>query len=272
MELDLKNNKIEVNNNIDVSPVKLEAKLNVNASITESANMITKDFIDSKNKLTRNVGEKIGFCWNFLTAKIRPIMHETIKESEYKIKEIDTKLEKKYNNIPDENKTEPRLSIVGSAIDVLKYNLDEEHIKEMFVNILTSEMDNRKQNKVIPAYIEIIKQLSKEDAILLSNYIKIKNNINELYLLKIKSTNNYYIVYNENNNINYFQVQRISLDNLCRIRIITELDLFSFDLNEEFEQYYDILNSLSNNNLNDCVLTSISFTNFGNQFIDICCS
>ena len=56
--------------------------------------MITKDAIESKNKISKSIGEKVGFCWDFLTAKIRPIMYETIKECDYKLKEIDIKLAK----------------------------------------------------------------------------------------------------------------------------------------------------------------------------------
>lgn len=46
----------------------------------------------------------------------------------------------------------------------MKYNLDENYIKDIFVNLLTSEMNKDTQKKVLPSYIEIVKQLSQDDA------------------------------------------------------------------------------------------------------------
>lgn len=59
-----------------------------------------------------------------------------------------------------EERVESSINIVGTTIESLKYNLDEEHIKDMFTNILISDMTKDKKEKVLPAYIEIVKQLS----------------------------------------------------------------------------------------------------------------
>lgn len=270
-------------NEIDFSPIKIEAKTNVNVDLTETSNMITKDLIESKNKISKNIGERIGFCWDFLTAKIKPIMYETIRECDYKLKEIDTKLAKKYEKIPDDNKTEPRLSIVGPAIEVLKYNLDEEHIKEMFVNILTSEMDNRKQNKILPAYTEIIKQLNKEDAILLKSLKQIRKQQLSTCITRLEFNNDEgymdldtIIVDSLNHTI---MPKKIVLENLERLNIIKLSTYIMIPANKEIvKNAFD--NYKSNNFIGDKTteanLTyidgSLTITDFGWNFIDICCS
>lgn len=49
------------------------------------------------------------------------------------------------------------MNIMGPAVDILKYNLDEQHIKDIFVNIMSSEMNGEKQTKVLPSYIDIVR-------------------------------------------------------------------------------------------------------------------
>ncbi len=277
METEIKDNKI------DFSPIKIETKANVNVDLTETSNMITKDLIESKNKISKNIGGKIGFCWDFLTAKIKPIMYETIRECDYKLKEIDIKLAKKYEKIPDDNRTEPRLSIVGPAIDVLKYNLDEEHIKEMFVNILTGEMDNRKQNKILPAYAEIIKQLSKEDAMLLKSLKQIRKQQLSTCILRLKFDNqegyidlDTIIVDSLNHTI---KPKKIVLENLERLNIIKLSNNIIFPANEKMVKnafnYYKS-NYFIGDKPPEAKLTytdgSLIITDFGWNFIDICCS
>ena len=69
---------------------------------------------------------------DFLGSAIHPKLYEYIKNAEYKIKEIDKKLELKYNQIPEEKRIEPRMNILAPSSDLLKYNLDEQHIKKYF--------------------------------------------------------------------------------------------------------------------------------------------
>lgn len=277
MKAEIKDNKI------DLSPIKVEAKANVSVDLTETSNMITKDIIESKNKMSKNIGEKIGFCWDFITAKIKPVMYETIRECDYKLKEIDIKLAKKYEKIPDINKTEPRLSIVGPAIDVLKYNLDEEHIKEMFVNILTGEMDNRKQNRILPAYAEIIKQLSKEDAMFLKSLKQMKKHQLSTCITRLEfdSKEGYVdldtiIVDGLSHTI---KPKKIVLENLERLNIIKLSNNIILPANKEIVKnafnYYKSTTNLCDKSLKTRLAYtdgSLTITDFGWNFIDICCS
>lgn len=194
-------------------------------------------------------------------------------------------LNKKIGAIPTENVTEPRTSILGPTLETLKYNIDEEQIREMFINLLVSETDNRKQNKVLPAYIEIVRQLSSDDAALLKQLKKIGKKQLSLCFIKLQPNNkNGYkdldtiIVNNINNTCRQIiQPQKIILENLERLKIIQlERDLFLIndkDSNEDAFNYY------SKNIKNDVENTSLSYdngvltiTDFGMQFIDICCS
>ncbi|MBO5348956.1 MAG: DUF4393 domain-containing protein [Clostridia bacterium] len=203
-------------------------------------------------------------------------------------------MRKKYNHILDENKTEPRTNILGPAVDVLKYNLEEEHIKEMFINIIGNDMDKSKQSKVLPSYIEIVKQLSSEDAKTLCLFKK----VNSLYtishivsnapVMKLKYTNKKthgYFDYNKDtililDEFNFHVLDSIVVDNLLRLKLI-EIDFSKF----LFDQPYDsIFNTIRKDEqfkaLNDpsSVLKLdyskgiLELTAFGKNFIDICLS
>lgn len=218
------------------------------------------------------------FCINFLISKVKPYMYEKIKESNYRIREIDRKLSKKYNKIPDENKTEPRISILGPAIETLKYNLDEEHIRELFVNILINEMDNRKQSKVLLAYIEIIKQITGEDAKTLKA-LKNKRNMIMLYFDSTEKETKAYInldqilIVEQNT---YIHPSKITLENLERLKI---LDIEKYATIPQLQKTCDFLFDLKKGEYkvkDESVVTKrvavVNITDFGKNFIDICCS
>ncbi len=239
----------------------IEANFEIKVDATNSLNATT-NFITSFFKNT----------FELFTVPVKPYIYKLIKENEYKIKKIDEELAKKYEKIPSENKIKPRWSIIGPSFDGLIYNINEETIKKMFINLLINEMDDRKQNKISPAYVQQIKELSHEDAKLLFEYSNIKNKIKELYILKIKNLNNYYLIYEEDNgNTDYLPISKLSLDNLCRMRFVRENNLFEYEIDDNFKNYTNLLNYLSNNNIQNCSIESIEFTEFGNNFINISC-
>lgn len=220
-------------------------------------------------------------CINLLTCGIKPYVKAKIIENEYLVKEVGQKLKEKYECIPDEDKKEPRISILGPATDVLKYNLEEEHIREMFINILTSEMNVKKQNKVLPAYIEIIKQLSKDDADFI---LLLKNNINLSVLQIRKGTrqayqeiSNYIVKNIKNQNYIIIPYNEIVIDNLKRLEII------NVDLKTIYTNNSEICEKAFNNLLTEKHIDNtenkyfyihgiLELTKFGQRFIDICCS
>lgn len=240
----------------------------IKADLTDSVSQVTKEIINDK----RTIVNTIKFPLSFLSSKIKPILYKSIQECEYKLKKIDAELKEKYESIPEENRIEPRMSIVCSSLEGLKYNLDEIYIKKMFVNILGNEMDDRKQERIVPAYIEIIKQLSKNDAIFILNYSKIFNLIVEMYILHLTNENKYYLLYKtSDNNIYCDQINIISLENLKRLAIINYNEKIEYVINDEFKEYFEILNKLSNNNLNNCSIMAINFTHLGNELTELCC-
>lgn len=107
-----------------------------------------------------------------------------IQERPYKLQKALEEMKAKYDAIHAECQVEPSSYIALKGVNELNYCLEEKHIKEMFQNLLISDMDSRKQNKVLPAYIEIVKQLSKEDALFLQNFNNTKKDFFAVALIK----------------------------------------------------------------------------------------
>lgn len=76
-------------------------------------------------------------------------------------------LSKKASAIPLDQLVEPKASIAGPALQALAFSHEEVNLKEMYLNLLANAMDGRVKDSVHPSFVEIIKQISAEEARLL---------------------------------------------------------------------------------------------------------
>lgn len=81
-------------------------------------------------------------------------------DTEYYIKSLTEKVEQ----IPLEQIQEPKMSILGPALEASKFYIEEEEIREMFASLLASSFDSAKNPLLHHSFVEIIKQLSPLDA------------------------------------------------------------------------------------------------------------
>lgn len=84
------------------------------------------------------------------------------------LKEYQTLVNKEISKILPEHLMEPRVSILGPAIQSSEFYFEEEHYREMFAKLIASSMDSSKQNSAHTSFVDIIKQLSPVDATLFS--------------------------------------------------------------------------------------------------------
>lgn len=77
--------------------------------------------------------------------------------------------EPKLADIPPEDLIEPKASVAGAVLQGIAFAHEETDIKEMFLSLLATSMDKRVSANAHPAFVEIIKQLSNEEAKLVQN-------------------------------------------------------------------------------------------------------
>jgi Abortive infection alpha len=70
----------------------------------------------------------------------------------------------KIDRIPEEFRIEPKLVVAGPALDSMKYCGSEPHLRDLFANLLATAMDSRRASNAHPAFVEMVKQLSSNEA------------------------------------------------------------------------------------------------------------
>ncbi len=140
---------------------------------------------------------------------------------------------KKTQDIPVEYITEPKPSIAAPLLQGLAFSSEEPDLKELFLSLLKTSMDKRTQHLAHPAYVEIIKQLTAEEAGILKEFLtneddqfpviriisrEIKENlVEEIYQILLENVPNIII-----NDSKFILTQTSSLiDNWIRLGLFT---------------------------------------------------
>lgn len=255
----------------------------------KAVSLATKIYDDGLSKPTKTISNGLNMCLNFLGATFSPMMYEYIQNAEYKKKQIDQKLHDKYIKIPENKRTNPRMNILGPAVEVLKYNLDEKYIKDIFVNIMTNEMNIEKQGKVLPSYIEIVKQLSREDTQMLCSLYELYKSkgkhVFPLDIIRAKPLDlkgyielDKYVIGHATKKENTVFMHTIKLnpiviDNLSRLEIVKLYDEHFIPENDDYEVAYESLKK-QYVDIKDYEISYekgiFEITEYGKNFIEVC--
>lgn len=104
----------------------------------------------------------------FLNKKSDAEIDQMIKNT---IKSIEDKVEL----IQEDKLQAPPLQIYGPAIQALSYSIDDVHLREMFAKLLASSMDSDVAPDLHPAYVEILKQMNSNEALIFKFMSKSRN-------------------------------------------------------------------------------------------------
>lgn len=141
-----------------------EVKVELKADLTEVAN---KAYEDGGKKFVKELGKAgatvVGLFNNTIGGAIE--IYNTWART--KIENVKQNIQNNMLKIPPEKLITPPINIIGPAMEGLKYNLDENELKQMFENLISNSCNSDYSNIVHPRFAEIIKQLSKDDALLL---------------------------------------------------------------------------------------------------------
>lgn len=103
-------------------------------------------------------------------------------------------LSQKASSIPQDYIVEPKASIAGPTLQAIAFTHDEPDLKEMFLNLLATSMDGRIANKAHPSFVEIIKQLSADDASLLRHVLGRKGSLPIVEVRKTRKDKSYIVL------------------------------------------------------------------------------
>jgi hypothetical protein len=77
---------------------------------------------------------------------------------------LDRRLTEKLAATPQERISTPPANVAGPALEALRFAGEEEDLREMYASLLASAMDTKTASNAHPAFVEIIKQLTPDEA------------------------------------------------------------------------------------------------------------
>ncbi|UJR54985.1 DUF4393 domain-containing protein [Dickeya zeae] len=202
-----------------------------------------------------------------------------------KIKEfVDTKVAEKLKNINSEDIVSPAPNVAGPALEALKYTGYNETLSDMYASLLASSMNRNKVNNAHPSFVEIIKQLTPDEAKIISLFKK-KESVILINLLVINKISGYvkplvknFSCFNFWECLDFPDLSFSYIDNLCRLGLLEIPEFTSLDKTEGYNylQNHDFIKNKKKEielKVNDEFLFEngmIMATSFGRQFISAC--
>lgn len=194
------------------------------------------------------------------------------------------------NSIPEEHLVEPAAHLAVPAIQQLAYCYDSEDLREMYARLLLSSMDDRTSEYVHPSFVQILKEISPDEAKLLSALVVASNEHMSIPMLDLRIVPQDQIVpykwrtllegYNECciGVCEYPDQSLIYLNNLERLGILERRNHYTendIDKLEAFETSETIRSakekaSLGKDDRFDFQRWSYQPTDFGTNFIKVC--
>ncbi|MGL4873328.1 MAG: DUF4393 domain-containing protein [Cetobacterium sp.] len=240
-------------------------------TLIEGAKLFPAPIKSFNNIWDITIGNKLE-AWN----------QKSIFKNQQDVKKYKNDCIRKLSEIPEEKFQDPKLSIVGPALEASKFYIEEEEIRDMFSNLIASSM-NSDCGDVPHSFVEIIKQLSPFDANLFQNLHDDDNPLAE-FVLENQNSHTYSLYQNLYISSNFpdFTNNAISLINLEKqglIKIFIDkylvkdsfYDIF-LPLKSEIEQNNPVLPPVDGLPTN-LVMRKHKFqlTSLGKKFREICC-
>lgn len=197
-------------------------KVEVKVDLTDVTN---EAYADGGKPLVKELGKTgqiiLGFINNTLGL---PAQFYNIWATD-KVQAFKDKIENKIEDIPPEKLIEPPLDVIAKSLDGLRYIPEKEELKEMFANLMVNSCNSDCSKKAHPRFVEIIKQLSTDDAIILkslaSNTLNTSHPIAQILFKKDIEQKELFTHYFDNDlNINFDTIST-SISNLITLGLIT---------------------------------------------------
>ncbi len=194
------------------------------------------------------------------------------------------KLVNNLKDVPPEDIVPPKPNVAGPAIEALRYSGHEESLRDMYANLLAAAMDKKTADGAHPAFVEIIKQLTPDEAKLVSFFMQHRPFpiVNILAVDEKGAGGEIYIAINvslfgSEASLQLPNMTRSYIDNLVRLGIVEVRKNWAYngaDIYTELEQCIEVQNhkdSIENMKFVPRLdRGSVGLTNLGKHFGSVC--
>lgn len=129
---------------------------------------VYEDAIQPVAKEAGKALQTVGRTVNAALLPVRGLVWGIEKIEEF----VQNKVTKKLSNTPVENICPPDPAVAGPALESLRYTGHKESLSELYANLLASAMDKETAKTAHPGFVEIIRNMSADEARLLEYIIR----------------------------------------------------------------------------------------------------
>lgn len=242
-----------------------------------------KIYNDTLQPAAKEVGKTLGNVVRAALLPVSGIVWTIDQAAEWVIKSVTERMEQK--RITKDRIISPRPDVLGAVLVGLQTAGSEPKLREMFTRLLTTSMDSMNVQNSHPAFAEIIRQLTPDEA----KILKVLGNSGDYPLLDVlvdwDSPNNIVIrnatLLGKKSHVQYPEMTSTYIDNICRVGITAIMRGEAQD-NYLREHYEQLLNSSMIENAKHPWIVRhpnmkfinqkkhLRITDFGNLFLKTC--
>ena len=139
--------------------------------IEQTGGVLEKTYDDVVHPSAKSVGNTLSLLPRTIGVLLGK-WEKWVINGEESIKLTALAVREKVSKIPEEKLTEPEPYVAIPAIQQLSYCYDSKELREMYANLLVSSMNTDTKYQVHPSFVDIIKQLTPDEAKLLKKLSK----------------------------------------------------------------------------------------------------
>lgn len=228
---------------------------------------VYQDAVQPVAKETGKALRTVGKAVNTALIPVKGLIWGIEQIEEFVCKSVSEKMK----NIPPENIQTPDPSIAGPILESLRFTGHKDSISNLYANLLATSMDKETAKKAHPGFSEIIKQLSPDEASLIS-HISTLPRFPDICSVRVHSSwawsqmiyteaQKEFLLICDDASLAYSELSKSYLDNFRRLQVL------------EFRQEVPgkiIDERQSNREIETNYVEYVSVTEYGQQFIDAC--
>ena len=252
--------------------------------INKADGVLVEVYKDALSPVVKPIGEILSFLPRTVKVAFNGVEKWLINKEET-LRLTAESVREKIKVIPEEKLVEPEPYVAIPAMQQLSYCVNNEELRELYANLLISSMNVDKKWQVHPAFVDIIKQLTPDEAKFIRNlrpFVSINNPLIDVRIEYDETGSGRTIISNFTNvGLDQLDVPHnigSYIDNLERLKLICippTMSLTNKDLYEPLKTHYLLTNSLPKqlgpNQKIGYDYKVFNLTNFGFDFVNICC-
>ena len=163
--------------------------------VPESLDNAVKNLTDVPAK---NVGQTFGDLWYLVFGPISHAADKKRMKYSFDLEQYHSQLTQSIDCIPEDKRIDPSIQVTAQALENSKYCVSSDVLRSMFVNLISGSMNVDTHALAHPAFPEILKQLSTDDALLLKDIYLSGESMFPIAKIGVNSDNGGYTDFYEN--------------------------------------------------------------------------